>query len=89
MNFKDMTKKELEIWARENLDLELDRRLSKTKLVKQVEDLYPGDVSSPEPIEPVIEDVVEDVIVEEAVEEVVVVEVPVIENPIAEQVKVT
>ena len=36
---EDMSKKELEKFARENLDVELDRRLSKPKLLKQVSEL--------------------------------------------------
>lgn len=36
---EDMSKKELEKFARENLDVELDRRLSKPKLLKQVAEL--------------------------------------------------
>ena len=37
VNFADMTKLQLEEWARENLDIELDRRLTKVALIEQIE----------------------------------------------------
>ena len=41
-SLEDMTKKELEIYAREQFDVELDRRKSKPNLIKQIKELENG-----------------------------------------------
>jgi len=38
INFEAMTKLELEAWAREELDIELDRRKSKSKLISEIKE---------------------------------------------------
>ena len=38
INFEAMTKMELEAWAREELDIELDRRKSKSKLISEIKE---------------------------------------------------
>ena len=39
VDFESMTKREIEQWARDELDVELDRRHSKSTLIAQVEEL--------------------------------------------------
>ena len=58
-NFQSMTKKELETWARENLGIELDRRLAKSKLIEQIEHTHPADLELPTTEPVVVEKVVE------------------------------
>ena len=41
-SLEDMTKGELEIYAREQFNVELDRRKSKANLIKQIEELENG-----------------------------------------------
>ena len=69
MNINSMSKLELEAYAREKYDVELDRRLSKTKLLKEVAALDNA-YHVPEAAAP------KEVVVEKVVEKIVEVPVP-------------
>jgi hypothetical protein len=38
VNFESMTKKEIDMWAEENLGIQLDRRHTKAKLIEEIKE---------------------------------------------------